>query len=762
MDPKTSGGGLRLAVLAAVAVAIWCLGAVFDGEPAPRGLDAPPRVFSAARADATLARLLGPEVPHPVSSAANQKVRDRIRAEFAKLGVATTLYRAPGCTGRAQYGFFACGMTEDIIAEVVPGTGKAIVLVAHYDSVPAGPGASDDQSGVATILETVRALKTRAIKSQHPVLAVITDGEEAGLLGASSFLDNAAFRDRVGVAINVEARGNQGPSLLFQTSPGDSKLIDLYARAVHEKATSSLFAVIYKALPNDTDLTVFLNHGLPGYNFAFSGNVAHYHTPLDRRENLSLSTLQMHGDNALGMAAALMRTDFAALKGGDAIYITLFGRLLPRLPASWAIPLAVLTLVLLVAAAFLTRGEVLGIGRRLSAAAIPLAALVGAGLAGWLLHTVASLVSGQPDPSYATPISLRVAFGVGVAFAVVLVSRLSSARLTSLSVWFWYAGLGLVTAIFLPGLSPYFLFPALIASILLLVQSRLREPWGGMMGETALFLAALPALVIWLSLSAMGEQVQGLALHPLFTVPAAFGAMALLPLLAGRPLSRTGWARALTGFGVGAIVVAVVAGLQPAYSARSPQRLNIDFVDDHDAKQAKWVVETGAPLPASLRAAMPFSHVAAPISPLLRQAAYSARAGTTRFAVPAASVVSKPAGQGRIVTLTLHASSNANRVVVVVPKDAALVRAELDGKSFIPSKDNLNPAGTILACVTDDCRNATFVLTFADSKPVTVTVGEQQYGLPADGAKLLAARPRNAIASQSGDTTIVFGTVMLL
>ncbi len=217
--------------------------------------------------------------------------------------------------------------------------------MAHYDSVPAGPGAADDQSGVVTILETSRARKARGIETQHPIIAVITDGEEAGLLGAAAFADNQAFRDRIGVVVNVEARGNQGPSLLFQTSPGDSRLIDLYARAVHEKATSSLFAVIYRLLPNDTDLTVFLNKGQTGYNFAFSGNVAHYHTPLDRRANLSLSTLQMHGDNLIGVATGLMQTDFDSLHGGDAVYLTLLGHLLPRMPASWAFPIAILAFV---------------------------------------------------------------------------------------------------------------------------------------------------------------------------------------------------------------------------------------------------------------------------------------------------------------------------------------------------------------------------------------------------------------------------------
>src|SRR5665213_2632129 len=151
-------------------------------------------------------------------------------------------YKAFTCNYEHGFSFVGCATVTVIIADVIPGDGKAIILLAHYDSVPAGPGASDDESGVATVLETARALKARGAKSLHPVMAVITDGEEAGLLGANAFLQNAAMKDRVGVVVNVEARGTRGQSLLFQTSPGDGRLIDLYAHRVKHAATSSLVA----------------------------------------------------------------------------------------------------------------------------------------------------------------------------------------------------------------------------------------------------------------------------------------------------------------------------------------------------------------------------------------------------------------------------------------------------------------------------------------------------------------------------------------
>jgi acetylornithine deacetylase/succinyl-diaminopimelate desuccinylase-like protein len=53
------------------------------------------------------------------------------------------------------------GIVLGVVVARLSGTGgsKSILLVSHYDSVATAPGASDDSSGVATLLETARALK---------------------------------------------------------------------------------------------------------------------------------------------------------------------------------------------------------------------------------------------------------------------------------------------------------------------------------------------------------------------------------------------------------------------------------------------------------------------------------------------------------------------------------------------------------------------------------------------------------------------------
>ncbi len=755
MDSGNIRGIVRIVVLALVALAIWWAAKYDQSVPKPLGTDAAETQFSAARAEAVLARLLGPERPHPATSDENAAVRARILTELAGLGVKATTYRGTGCNGSPRYGVVECGTVTDVIGDVVPGDGKAIVLLAHYDSVPAGPGASDDESGVATVLETIRALKAQGGHSIHPIVAVLTDGEEYGLLGAASFLDNPALKARVGAVINVEARGNQGPSLLFQTSPGDGKLIDLYAKSVSHYATSSLFAVIYKALPNDTDLTLFIDQGFLSFNFAFSENVAHYHTPLDRRENLSTTTLQQHGDNMLGVATSLEQTDFASLKGSDDIYMAIMGAWLPRLPASWALPLAILVLVMIGFAAYLGRAQ--GGGGWIAAAGIPLALIVGCAAIGWVLYTLASLLSGQGDPSFAHPVALRIALAFGCAGVTVLCARAVSPRMAALGAWLWYAVLGVVTAAFLAGLSPYFLFPAIVAAVILLAIARL--DWRGTAVQVALFVASLGALVVWLALVATGETVQGLSLHPLFTIPAALAAMTLLPLLGAREMSRNVWLACVGVLFVAALGGAVVAGMQPAYSATQPLRLNVNYVEDHDAKTAVFAADANAPLPASMRAAAAFSATPQKPYPFSRGDAYVAQAGAPRFAAPSATVATSAIPGGRHIALTVNGSADTAQMALVIPKAAKLMGITVNGKHMAAPPQWAALDRIVILCTTRDCRNATVALDSAATGPFDIELGERRFGVPDFGQKIVAARPNTAVQSQLGDGTVILAKV---
>ena len=759
---------MRAGLVAILAVGVWVLARYDSAMPSPKSATAPGNEFSAGRAEETLVRILGPEKPHPVSTAENAAVRERILREYANLGVPTKTYRGLGCYTGRRGGALSCATVSDIIAEVRPGSGKAIVMLSHIDSVPAGPGAADDESGTASIVESVRALRASPAAGLHPIIAVNTDGEEFGLLGAAAFLDNPDLKARVGAVINVEARGNAGPSLLFQMSPGDGPLLDVYRNSVETYATSSLTSVIYKYLPNDTDLTLFIRDGFPSWNFAFSDNVAHYHTPLDTRANLDPSSLQMQGDNMLGMVRGLEKTRYEDLHGKDAIYISVFGRFLPRMPASWAAPLAAVSLILLLVAAFLGRDEKTSVGGWIAAFFVVPVLVVGAVLAGYVLHPIAAMVSGQPNPSFAYPLLLRLSLAAGVFAVVLLAARMAPARAAAIGIWMWMAALALACALLVTGFSPYFLFPTLAAALLLLFPAILKLPTQAIAFRIVMLVAALPALVLWVSLVATGETIGGLYLHPVFTVPGAFGLAAAVPFIAARDMTRRTWLSASGAVALIAIGLAVAAGFRPAFSEIAPQRLSISYVEDATAHRAFWAADAGgfpsiAPLPPSLRAAAKFSDKPERPFPFSFSLSYVATAGAPRFVPPSAQAsVSAPDNGTRRVSLALKGSEDANVMFVAVPTAAGLKRIEIGGKTFEVanwSQSSL-PYGVIV-CSSRDCATKTITLELSTHKAVKIALAEERYGLPPDGAKLVAARPKTAVASQNGDTIFLVNSVTI-
>ena len=721
----------RIWGLAALIGGIWLLSVYGQSRPVPLGLDAPAGTFSAARADAVLSRLLGDQKPRPAGSPENEALRARLLKELAALGVSARTQTGMSCADESRRGFIPCATVSNIIADVSPGRGKRIVLMAHLDSVAAGPGAGDDMSGVATIVETIRALKARGLTGEHPITALFTDGEESGLLGARAYLKTPLAAVRTGAVINVEARGNQGPSYLFQTSPGDAKLIDLYAASVPRFAASSLYAEIYKILPNDTDLTPFLRAGITGFNFAFIGNAAHYHTPLDQRENIDPRSLQQHGDNLLELADTLSRTDLDSLGGSNAIYLDVLGRWLPRLPASWALPLSLAAFLLIGLAGFLTPRERREARRPVQAFFMPPLMLAGAVGTGFVLHFLAAWISGHADPSFAHPVWLRLSLAFGAFGVALMVSRGAG----SISCWLWLSGLAVVCAVFAPGLTPYFLFPSLVAAPLLLVTIR-----GGR--GPALFFAMLSALVIWIGFNAASEPIMGLKMYPLFMITAAFGLIAALPLLT--KVKRWGVSCAVSL--VLALVLAITAGLQPAYSGDAPQRINLRYAEIDGT--ASWLADPVPRLPDGLRAAANFSTT--PQSLPLDTTAYVAPAGAARYPVPTAEV----SRSGDVVTLDLK--TDGDMVMLVAPPQAGLQSVTVAG---VATKVAAGQA--IIACSTPDCAKARVSLRLSSSEPLELMLVSQKRGLPSDGTKLLKARGSEAVPQQQGDRTMLVGRVLI-
>src|SRR5690606_1661674 len=119
------------------------------------------------------------------------------------------------CRGSISGSSVRCAFVQNVFFKAGPSEGPALVLTAHYDSVEASPGFGDDGIGVAVWLEVAHHLKQNP--PDRPVLFLLTDGEEAALLGAQAFVDSKEkYGVEVGRIINLEARGVSGPAAMFE------------------------------------------------------------------------------------------------------------------------------------------------------------------------------------------------------------------------------------------------------------------------------------------------------------------------------------------------------------------------------------------------------------------------------------------------------------------------------------------------------------------------------------------------------------------
>jgi hypothetical protein len=303
--------------------------------------------------------------------------------------------------------------------------------------------------------------------------------------------------------------------------------------------------------------------------------------------------------------------------------------------------------------------------------------------------------------------------------------------------WLWLTGFGIVTAAWLPGISPYFVFPSSIAAVTFAIAA-----WRGReIAVPALILPALAAVIVWLGLVVRGEELLGLAGHPLFTVPAAFALIALTPLL--QRLDRRAFIISVAASGALALFAALVAGLEPAYSAARPQRLNLGYVEQDG--RALWTADA---VPPSLRAVANFS---ARPQPMVLTSVYVAPAGKAQFPPPTAAVSRK----GADVTLHLHGSNAASAMLLAIPKRAGLVSVTIGGQIFA-----VHPSGRfVIACATAECRDSQIVLRLG--APVTLTLAEQRFGLPPEGIRLTKARGHTAVPSQFGDTMLLIKKIAI-
>jgi hypothetical protein len=256
--------------------------------------------------------------PHYVGSKNHTEVANYLVQELEKLGLQTQIQEGTTLT---EWGNLV--KSRNIIARVEGSNpSKALLLLSHYDSAPHSfsKGASDDASGLATILEGLRAFLHQNKSHKNDIIILFSDAEELGLNGAALFVTQHQWAKEVGLAINFEARGTSGPSyMLMEVNQGNAALVNGFSEANPTYPVSnSLMYSIYKMLPNDTDLTVFREKGkIQGFNFAFIDNHFNYHTQQDSYSNVSPKTIEHQGSYLMPLLRYYSNVDLTDLNSTD-------------------------------------------------------------------------------------------------------------------------------------------------------------------------------------------------------------------------------------------------------------------------------------------------------------------------------------------------------------------------------------------------------------------------------------------------------------
>lgn len=467
--------------------------------PAAVNKDAPATDFASGRAMEHLKVIAA--TTHPIGSEAAAGVRDYILQQLGDLQLTPEVQQTVS-TSKFPSRVVATRV-QNILARL-PGqepSSKSLLLVAHYDSVPQSPGASDDGSGVVTLIETLRALKAGP-QLKNDVVALFTDGEEVGSSGASSFINEHSWAKNVGLVLNFEARGTSGPVFMFETSDRNGWLIKEFGKAAPHPFASSFMYTIYKLLPNDTDLSTFKRAGLSGLNFAYIDDVENYHTQHDSLHTVDERSIQHDGSYALSLTRHFGNLNLKNPRAADAIYFDLLGFTLISYPATWAIPLAVL--ILLLFAGFMIwairnrRLTILGV--LLGAFVQVLSATISIGLVTLLWGGITAL---HPDFSSRSNANLLMAGFVILTICITAALYLGATMVTSirnltagtLLVWLL---LTLVASFYLPGTSYLALWP-LVFSLGTLIFTIVKEKsdWPSITWIALFFVCSLPGLILF-------------------------------------------------------------------------------------------------------------------------------------------------------------------------------------------------------------------------------------------------------------------------
>jgi aminopeptidase YwaD len=173
-----------------------------------------------------------------------------------------------------------------------------VVAGAHLDSVHGGPGANDNASGSATLIELAKSFA--GIDTRNDIRLVWFDGEEAGLLGSRAHVRaNGADRSRTIAMINMDMIGSIKGDVGFSLGARTSNAIGDAVRGVMLRTGAQ--GVVREERHSRSDHASFDNVDIPAIDFGVSVRTIgkedpYYHSPKDTVDKINPQVLEGYGD----------------------------------------------------------------------------------------------------------------------------------------------------------------------------------------------------------------------------------------------------------------------------------------------------------------------------------------------------------------------------------------------------------------------------------------------------------------------------------
>ena len=146
------------------------------------------------------------------------------------------------------------------------------------------PGANDNASGSAGVIELAEAFQKSELKPRRSILFVLFASEEQGLFGAKHFVENTKIdSEKIVAMFNLDSIGS-GDSIQVGNGKSSPELWSV-ARKIDKENFNLVVEDTWSG--GGADLTPFYEIGIPGLYFVSKYSYDHLHLPTDTPETLN-------------------------------------------------------------------------------------------------------------------------------------------------------------------------------------------------------------------------------------------------------------------------------------------------------------------------------------------------------------------------------------------------------------------------------------------------------------------------------------------